>query len=79
MQFPTVVDARRNGIAVAAKERLQHSSYSSLRDIFCECDDGVLVLRGQVPSFFEKQLAQEAVFKLDGVTQVVNQVEVVGK
>ncbi len=47
-------------------------------DVTCELSDGVLILHGQVPTFFQKQLAQEAVFDLDGVTQVVNQIEVVG-
>ena len=65
-------------IALAAKERLRQSLYSGLQDISCECDGaGVLVLRGQVPTFFQKQLAQEAVLRLKGVAQVVNQVEVV--
>ncbi len=76
MQPPTVADAHRNGIAVAAKERLRQSAYSSLQDISCECDGGVLILRGQVPNFFQKQLAQESVRHLKGVTQVVNQIEV---
>ena len=58
MQLPTVADAHRNGIAVAAKERLWQSAYSSLQNISCECDGGVLILRGQVPNFFQKQLAQ---------------------
>ena len=77
MQLSTVADAHTNGIAVAAKERLRQSAYASLREISCECDDGVLILRGQVPNFFQKQLAQEAVLRLEGVAQVMNQIEVV--
>jgi len=64
-------------VVARAKERLQMASYTSVRDVSCEYDDGVLILRGQVSTFFEKQLAQEAVAKLDGVRQVANQVEVV--
>ena len=75
MQLSTVADAH-NGIVVAAKERLRQSAYSSLQNISCECDGGVLILRGQVPNFFQKQLAQESVRHLKGVTQVVNQIEV---
>ena len=63
-------------IAVAAKARLRQSLYSSLQGISCECDDGVLILRGQVPNFFQKQLAQESIRHLKGVAQVVNQIEV---
>ena len=62
-----------------AKERLQMAPDYPVRLVSCEFDDGVLILRGQLPTFFQKQLAQEAVSRLDGVTQVVNQVEVVGK
>jgi osmotically-inducible protein OsmY len=47
------------------------------RQVFCENHDGVLLLRGRVSSFYEKQLAQEAVRKLEGVDQIVNQIEVV--
>ena len=65
-------------IAQAAKERLNLAAYPPVRNVSCEYHDGVLVLHGQVPTFFQKQLAQEAVANLDGVRQVVNQVEVVG-
>lgn len=65
-------------VIAEARERLKSASYAPVRDVFCEYDDGVLFLRGQVPSFFQKQLAQEAVLKLDGVTAVVNQIEVTG-
>jgi len=69
-------DSRR--VVVSAEERLRQSLHSSLQDISCECDEaGVLLLRGQVPTFFQKQVAQEAVLRLDGVTKVVNEIEVV--
>ena len=55
------------------------ASYMPVRDVSCEYHDGVLVLRGQVTTFFQKQLAQEAVAKVDGVRQVINQVKVVGR
>jgi TPR repeat protein len=64
-------------VVAQAKERLHLAPYMSVRDVSCEYDDGVLILRGQVSTFFEKQLAQEAVAKLDGVQQVASQVEVV--
>ena len=35
-----------------------------------------LYLRGQVPTFYLKQLAKTAVSGLDGVSQVVNEIEV---
>ena len=63
--------------AEAAKRRILHRPHLSHQRIWCEFHDGHLYLRGQVPSFFYKQLAQEAVADLEGVRQVVNEIEVV--
>ncbi len=70
----TIMDAPT--IAEVAMERLRDSPYKAMRRISCECKDGVLFLRGRLFSFHEKQVAQEAVTRIDGVTQVVNEVEV---
>jgi osmotically-inducible protein OsmY len=37
----------------------------------------VIVLEGRLSSFYQKQLAQEIVGHIEGVVQVVNQIEVV--
>jgi osmotically-inducible protein OsmY len=64
-------------LAQAAIARLQQSPYHGLRQLRCACtDEGVLFLRGRVRSFYHKQLAQHAVLGLEGVTRVVNEVEV---
>lgn len=64
-------------IAQAARQRLALSPYHVIRKLSCECnDEGILYLRGRLPSFYHKQLAQHAVFGLEGVTQVVNEVVV---
>lgn len=63
-------------IAEQAEERLQNNPYFALRKIRCECRDGVLVLRGQVASYYLKQLAHQAVHTIDGVGRVVNDVTV---
>ncbi len=60
-----------------AQEQLRAVPYISFRDLRCEYRHGLLILRGQVVSYYEKQLAQEAVARLQGVTQVVNELEVV--
>lgn len=57
----------------AARDRLKSSPYCPLRSVSCECRQGALVLRGTLPTFYQKQLAQEAVAKLEGVTEVVNE------
>jgi len=61
------------------KDHLNRNPYRPIRrDVSCECEDGVLVLRGRVSSYYHKQVAQEAVSGLDGVAQVVNEIEVQG-
>jgi osmotically-inducible protein OsmY len=64
-------------LAGLAKQRILQQPHLRMQRIWCECDDGCLFLRGQVPSFYFKQLAQEAVVGMEGVRQVVNEIEVV--
>jgi osmotically-inducible protein OsmY len=63
-------------IAAVAEARLGASPHRALRTILCKCDEGVLVLRGRLSTYFHKQLAQEIVADIEGVEQVVNQIEV---
>jgi len=60
-----------------ARSRLQASPYLPLAKVTCNYQDGVLLLRGRLPDFYHKQLAQHAVAEIPGVTQVVNDTEVV--
>ena len=64
------------GIVEAAMECLQNSPYYAVRGVLCECDDGILFLRGHLSSFHQKQVAQETVAWVKGVTQVINEIEV---
>ena len=64
------------GIEEAATECLLKSPYHDVRRVLCEYDHGILFLRGRLPSFHQKQVAQEAVARVKGVTQVVNEIEV---
>jgi osmotically-inducible protein OsmY len=64
------------GIAESARSRLQRSSYSALKDVGCTCRDGTLELQGFLPSYYLKQVAQTLVTGVDGVTAVVNRIEV---
>ena len=64
-------------IVAAARQRILHQPHLTIQRIWCDFDAGKLFLRGQVPSFYYKQLAQEAVARLEGVSQVVNEIEVV--
>ena len=61
----------------AVNKRLQSSTYSSLRTIKCEQRRGILILQGVVPTFYEKQLAQETVRHIPGVDKIRNEIDVV--
>lgn len=65
-------------VAQAASERLTNNSNLCTQRISCEYMHGVLRLQGRLPTFYQKQVAQEVVKGLDGVEQVVNNIEVVG-
>jgi osmotically-inducible protein OsmY len=63
-------------ILAQAKDLIRCHSHLSAQRIWCEYHGRRLYLRGQVPSFYLKQLAQTAVSGIDGVFQVVNEIEV---
>jgi hypothetical protein len=48
-------------IAETAKHRILHRPHLTHQRLWCEFKEGRLFIRGQVPSFYLKQLAQEAV------------------
>ncbi len=66
-----------NETADLARKQIRRQPRLTFQRIWCEFDSGRLLLRGQVPSFYYKQLAQEAIAGMKGVVQVVNDIEVV--
>jgi osmotically-inducible protein OsmY len=65
-----------NPLATEAERILTTSGYGDLRNLRCECQDGVISIRGRLPSFFLKQMAQTLVARLSGVRRVNNQIKV---
>ncbi|MBP88940.1 MAG: hypothetical protein CMJ64_19865 [Planctomycetaceae bacterium] len=64
-------------IEETARVRLRHSSYRAIRNVTCRLDvEGVLHLRGSVPTYHYKQLAQTAVAGIIGLKEVANEIEV---
>jgi osmotically-inducible protein OsmY len=59
-----------------ADRRLCNNKHLCLKTISSEYLDGVLVLRGSIPTYYLKQVAQEAVSGLEGVRRVDNQIRV---
>jgi osmotically-inducible protein OsmY len=68
---------RSVGVVEGAETRLRGNSYLALKNVSCEYFEGVLTLRGCVPSYYLKQMAQTAVARLDGVDRIVNEIEVI--
>lgn len=74
--------ASASGIAacdppLAAAHRLLRSSvYREVRALTCEIHEEVLILRGQVSSWHQKQVAQEIVRDVPGIRVIVNSVKV---
>ena len=59
-----------------AERCLRSNQYPALRNVTCHWMDGVLVLRGCVPTYYHKQIAQEAVGHLDEVLRIENEIQV---
>jgi hypothetical protein len=59
-----------------ARQRLAKTGYHTLRSVECSFRDGRMILRGEVPSYYHKQLAQESIRNAPHVTQIVNDIEV---
>jgi len=55
---------------------LQRNPYVAGRNLRFEAAEGRVTLRGVVASYFQKQMAQEAVRKVDGVDEIANELEV---
>ncbi len=77
--FPSVSERSSSDTVVqAANDRLQGRLCHASRLVDCNCNNGILLLQGHLRTYYQKQLAQEAVKGLDGVVQVINDIEVTG-
>ena len=63
----------------AVAERALHSGpYPALKKLSCDYQGGVLVLRGCLPTYYLKQIAQEIVaHQTQGMDRLDNQIQVV--
>jgi osmotically-inducible protein OsmY len=55
---------------------LSRSPYLAPREVHIEADCGVVRLQGAVRSFFQKQMAQEVIRRVDGVERIENCLQV---
>jgi len=63
-------------IGRTAENRFRASGYLALRDVSCIATNGVAYLHGCLPTYYLKQLAQEIAATVEGVSLVVNKIDV---
>lgn len=63
-------------LANLASEVIVRHPHLHQRQVFLRADKGHVVLQGRVKSFFEKQMAQEALRTIDGISTIDNQLVV---
>ncbi len=67
-------DSKKVEALVAAK--LRKRGYPALEAVQCRFHEGVLVLHGRVPTYYLKQVAQQAAAEVVDVEQIDNRLEV---
>ena len=69
----TMIDMPLDDRVLTALER---NPYIARRNLRFETSQGRVTLRGVVNSYYQKQMAQEAVRHIDGVDEIANELEV---
>jgi osmotically-inducible protein OsmY len=72
----TCQDLRSQDVERVACDRLRERPFLPGSRVSCEYAAGTLLLRGRLSSYYHKQVAQEAVKGIEGVTDIVNEIEV---
>jgi CheY-like chemotaxis protein len=70
---------RPSPVADRVEKQLRSNPYLALKNVSCECRDGVLTLRGCLPTYYLKQMAQAAAAGVEGVGRIENRIEVVSR
>jgi hypothetical protein len=76
LSLDTPVQMGPPSVERAARKRLAKTGYRSLGSVRCNYRDGTITLHGSVPSYYHKQIAQEAMRDVDNVETIVNQINV---
>ncbi|MEZ6116502.1 MAG: BON domain-containing protein [Pirellulaceae bacterium] len=58
-------------------DALSKSPYLVRKRVNCEARDGRVVLRGEVGTYFQKQMATEVLRSVDGIDEIENHLEVI--
>ena len=73
----SITDTTCDEVATEIMRKFRSSRNFEIRRVNCEIRQGVLVIHGQVSSYYLKQLAQESIRSLAGVIRIVNRLEVI--
>ena len=68
--------AGQRAMAASIQSRLRESPYLALRRVVCEIRDGALLLRGRVPSYYMKQVAQSIAYCVENTLEIHNPLDV---
>jgi hypothetical protein len=77
---PIILSPEPNMIDMPLEDRvmtaLDDNPYLSRRTLRFETEEGRVILRGVVNTFFQKQMAQEALRRVEGIEEISNELEV---
>ena len=71
-----MLEETRSLLGEKVTHALRKNPYLQARNLRIEASDGRVTLRGKVTSWYQKQMAQETLLRLDGVDRVENHLEV---
>jgi osmotically-inducible protein OsmY len=79
LERPTAPTCERSNLGTLARDYLEHHPHfkGRLSDVSIDHEGRTVILSGRLPSFYLKQLLQEAVRHVPGVQHVRNQIDVV--
>jgi hypothetical protein len=79
MDMPPAPTCERYDLSLLARRHLEHHPHfrGRISDVSIEHRGRTLVLKGRLPTFYLKQLVQEAVRHVPGVQQIRNLIDVV--
>ncbi len=72
----SMLEETRSLLGEKVTHALRKNPHLQARNLRIEASDGRVTLRGKVTSWYQKQMAQETLLRLDGVDRVENHLEV---
>jgi len=73
------MEAATSSLTERVQQALAGSAFVNARHVRCEVRDGAVILSGVLPTYYQKQMAQEQLLGLDGVGPVYNEIQVRGR